>query len=71
MRTFVVTVNGVSYQVSVEEVAQGAVPAAAPAAPAVPAAPIAPAAPAAPTEAELLTKLCALMEENNNLLKKD
>lgn len=31
----------------------------------------APAAPAAPTEAELLTKLCALMEENNNLLKKD
>ena len=30
-----------------------------------------PAAPAAPTEAELLTKLCALMEENNNLLKKD
>ena len=33
--------------------------------------PPAPAAPAAPTEAELLTKLCALMEENNALLKKD
>lgn len=31
----------------------------------------APAAPPAPTETELLTKLCALMEENNQMLKKD
>ncbi len=30
-----------------------------------------PEAPKAPTEAELLTKLCALMEENNQMLKKD
>ena len=48
MRTFVVTVNGVPYQVSVEEVAQGAAPVAAPVAPAIPVAPAAPAAPVAP-----------------------
>ena len=48
MRTFVVTVNGVPYQVSVEEVAQGTAPAA-PATPVAPAAPAAPVAPAAPT----------------------
>ena len=48
MRTFVVTVNGVQYQVSVEEVAQGAAPAVAPVAPVAPvAAPVAPVAPVA------------------------
>ena len=42
MRTFVVTVNGVQYQVAVEEVTSSAAPVAAPA-------PVAPVAPAAPT----------------------
>ena len=42
MRTFVVTVNGVQYQVAVEEVTSSAAPVAAPA----PVAPVAPAAPA-------------------------
>ena len=43
MRTFVVTVNGVQYQVAVEEVTSSATPVAAPA----PVAPVAPAAPVA------------------------
>lgn len=43
MRTFVVTVNGVQYQVAVEEVTSSAAPVAAPA----PVAPVAPAAPVA------------------------
>ena len=42
MRTFVVTVNGVQYQVAVEEVTSSAAPVTAPA----PVAPVAPAAPA-------------------------
>lgn len=50
MRTFFVTVNGVQYQVSVEEVAPGTVPVA-PTAPVMPVAPVAPAPVVAPAPA--------------------
>ena len=50
MRTFFVTVNGVQYQVSVEEVAPGTVPVV-PAAPVAPVAPVVPVAPVAPEAA--------------------
>lgn len=47
MRKFMITVNGASYEVDVEEI--GGVPTAAPVRPAAPAAPVAPAAPAPAT----------------------
>ena len=60
MRKFMITVNGVSYEVDVEEVAAGATPVARPAAPAPVAAPVAaPAAAAAPVAAPAAAPVAA------------